>query len=262
MARTELTKTELIEQIIPLLRLPLHEQPKMSAELATHTVPELRAYLEKVSSSSYQRELQEQAIAEVEDQIIQVQAQREADRVLFILNQQKATEPKRKADAAKKEVRGREIFSVICRRHNLSECEANFRALFDSDLLGSVFAADQAIVSNAVSLAKADPETSSKFDQERVQSHNDSLQRMDTAQLKARVRQEAADSRATAVQQEADRQFEASRARDAVMGFPPLPGEFTKDSLLHMVKNDTQKYKFLLKKFGNANITARLNGRG
>jgi len=41
-----MSKEELVKQILPLLRLPTHEQSRMRAELESHAVVELRAFSE------------------------------------------------------------------------------------------------------------------------------------------------------------------------------------------------------------------------
>src|SRR5712664_3432102 len=114
-----MSKEELVKQILPLLRLPTHEQSRMRAELESHTVVELRAFLGVVSAPQYQAEL-------AEDQILQIQAERAADQILFQLQRQKATEPQRKQAAAAQLEQDKESYAEICRQHSLSECEANF----------------------------------------------------------------------------------------------------------------------------------------
>src|SRR5467141_1312294 len=95
---------------------------------------------------------------ETNEKILQLQAEREADRILHQLRMRKLHEPQSRDDQAQKESRGREVFSVVCRKNNLSGCEANFRVLFDADLLDSEYAATQAITSGAVQLAEASPQ--------------------------------------------------------------------------------------------------------
>src|SRR6267378_7576408 len=101
-------KSQVIKQILPMLRLPTHEQSKMRTELETHTLVELKAFLEVVSAPQYQAEL-------AEDQILQIQAERAADQILFQLQRQKATEPQRKLAAAAQLEQDKESYAEICR---------------------------------------------------------------------------------------------------------------------------------------------------
>jgi len=233
-------KSQVIEQILPLLRLPTHEQSKMRTELETHSLVELKAFLGVVSSPDYQAEL-------AEEEILRVQAERNADRILFQIQRQQATEPQRCAQAAQQLAKDKETFAALCRQHGLSECEANL----------NLWRGSQSIEG----LAQASPQESAKFQEEKIENHNDALLKMDPVQLRAQVRQEATDTRVQQAQAEIDRQIEAIRIKDAPFDYPTLPTEFTKDGLLQLVQQDTKKYRFLIQKFGNYNVTARLQGR-
>jgi hypothetical protein len=158
----------------------------------------------------------------------------------------------RKQEAAAKEARAREVFQVVCRKNNLSLCEANFRVLFDSDLLGSVYTADQGITSNAVSLVSASAEEFARFQQERVESHNDTIQRMDTVQLKARVREEAEARQQATKQDQAARELEAAKQRDELRGYRPLPPEIDGKAIKQA---SGQQLKQWIRLYGSYQIT-------
>jgi hypothetical protein len=167
---------------------------------------------------------------------------------------------KRKLVAIQQEAQRREIFAVICRKHNVSECEANFRLLFDAGLLDSEFTADQAVASNTVTLAQATPQEAAKFHQERVDDYNEALLKADPNELRARVRQEVEQARVVNAQAEADKALAAAQARDATRGgFPPLPPEITSEVIR---KATPDQIKFWIKKYSNSNVTARLQNRG
>ncbi len=60
-----MNKQELIDEILPLLKLGTHqERSKMRAELESHTLTELQAYLSVVRDPGYQLEADETALAE------------------------------------------------------------------------------------------------------------------------------------------------------------------------------------------------------
>src|SRR3979490_1218604 len=111
-------KGQVINQILPLLRLPTYEQSKMRTELETRTLVELKAFLGVVSSPDYQAEL-------AEEEILRVQAERAADFAMFQLERQRQTAPQRTREAAKQLAKDKETFSALCRQQGLSECEAN-----------------------------------------------------------------------------------------------------------------------------------------
>jgi hypothetical protein len=234
-------KSQVIEQILPLLRLPTHEQSKMRTELETHTLVELKAFLEVVSARTYQAELAEEAIT-------QVQAEREADRIIFQLQRQKATEPARRVEEAKQLVEDKEAFTKICRQHSLSECEANFHLFRSTHSISGLAPASQAEVD--------------QWTAEAVERRNEFLLKADTETLRTLAREEGAANRQAAVQTEADLQLAASKSRDAVMGFPLLPdtwqGQKLDSEFIRRCSVETQR--LLSRRFGSAQLTARLRG--
>jgi hypothetical protein len=170
---------------------------------------------------------------------------------------------KRKQAAAQRVAHARDVFGIVCRKHNLSLVEANFRLLFDADLLDSEYTADQAITSNAVTLARATETELSQFQRERIEEHNQELLRVaetNPEQLRARVRQEAEQRRSVDQQAEADEALAAAQARDTARGgFPPLPPEITSE-VIRNARPD--QIKFWIKKYSNSSVTARLQNRG
>jgi len=239
------TNEELVNQILPLLRLARPaERSKMRLELQAHTLAELKAFLDVVSSRKYQAELAELA----DEAILKIQAERAADFAIFQLERDRQTAPQRTREAKAQLEQDKESFAKICRQNSLSECQANFQ-LFQS--------------THSISgLAPASQEELARWNAEAAEKRRDFLvNRATPDQLKTAVRQEATDSRAANAKAETDRQLEALRTKDAPFGYQPLPTEFTKDSLLQLVQQDTKKYRYLIQKFGNYNVTARLQGR-
>ncbi len=232
-----------MNQILPMLRLPTHEQSKMRTELETHTLVELKAFLGVVSSPGYQAELAEEAI-------LQVQAERAANFAMFQLERQRQTAPQRTREAAKQLAKDKETFSALCRQHGLSECEANL----------NLWRGSQSIEG----LASASPKELAKFREEQIEAHNEFLLNADTETLRTLAREEHAIKRQAAVQTDADLQLAASKVRDAIIGFPLLPGTWNGQKLdsefIRRCSAETQK--LLQKRFGSAQLTARLQGRG
>jgi hypothetical protein len=142
-------------------------------------------------------------------------------------------------------------FSGLCRRNSLSDCEANFNLWRSTNSISG--------------LAAASPEESEAYRQEAVEQHNEALLRIaetDPSKLRTIVRQEAEQRRAADQQTEADRQLATAKARDAVMGFPPLPDTWQGQKLdaAFIRTCDVPTQKLLTRRFGSAQLTARLRG--
>lgn len=183
-----------------------------------------------------------------------------AERELHKLRMERLQEPQRKAEAAAKEARAREIFALVCRQHNLSECKANFRLLFDADLLDSEYTAAQAIASGVVTPAQASAEEFDKFQQERIEQHNQKLLSMSPLELRAQIRRDAEARRTQSVaeaQAEADR---ARQARDAARNYSPLPETRNGQKLnsSYIKRASKEELRFLILRFGESAVVARL----
>jgi hypothetical protein len=165
----------------------------------------------------------------------------------------------REQAAAQRVAQARQVFGIVCRKHNLSLAEANFRLLYDGGLLDSEYSADQAITSNAVALAQATPQEAAKFHQERVDDYNEALLKADPKELRARVREEAEQRRSADQQSDADEALGAAKARDAARGgFPPLPSEFTRERIRNASPSEL---KLWMKRYGNYQLNTRLAGK-
>jgi hypothetical protein len=233
------TKSEIIAEILPLLKLPPYELSKMRTELEGHTVPELNAYLSVVSGRKYQAELAELA----EDAIARVQGERNADRILFQLQIEKASEPQRRIEAAKQLAEDKETFTKICRRHSLSECDANFHLFRTTHSISG--------------LAPASQEELVKFEQDRVETHNDTLQRMGHDQLREKVREEAEARQEATRQEQAARELESAKQRDQYGNFRPLPPEITAKAIK---TSSALQLKNWMRLYGSFQITNRVRG--
>jgi len=232
-----MNKEELVNQIIPLLRLATPaEHSKMEAELKTHTFVELKAFLGVVSSSDYQAELAEEAI-------LRVQAERAADFAMFQLERQRQTAPQQTREAAKHLAKDKETFAALCRQHGLSECDANFHLFRSTHSISG--------------LAPASQEELVKFEQDRIETHNDALLRMDHGQLKARVREESEARQQETRDDQAGRELESARQRDQYGNCRPLPPEITANAIK---ASSAAQLKQWIRIYGSYQITTRLRG--
>jgi hypothetical protein len=157
----------------------------------------------------------------------------------------------------------RETFADACRRFQIGNNEANFGIIRETLGEGfSVYQIQQAVQSGAVRVSSATHHEIGQWAAEAVETHNDFLLQADTSTLKTLARREGADTRAAAAQQQADRQFEAAKIRDAAIGYPALPGLWRGQKLdAEFIKRaDPSTLKFLRQRFGAAAVDARLRG--
>lgn len=126
----------------------------------------------------------------------------------------------------------------------------------------SEYSIQQALTSNALRLSPPSQDELDQWAAEDVEAKNQSLLKADPEQLRARVRDEATARHQATKQAEADLQLKAAQQRDAVMGFPPLPQVWQGHTLdAAFIKTcSVETHKLLTKRFGAAQLTARLRG--
>jgi hypothetical protein len=207
---------------------------------------------------------QVKAAEELDELKMRLQAENAADLTMAAYERWKEKEPQRKAEQERRLKIAGQIFPLVCRAHNLSECEGNFRLLLDSDLLDSEYTATQAITSNAITgLVPASRDEAATFQQERIDQHNAALLSASPTELRQAVKSEAEQRRAqTALeaQSEADR---AHQTRDAFRKYPPLPTERNGKPLdaSFIKRADRTELRFLIQRYGESAVTARLRGQ-
>jgi hypothetical protein len=137
--------------------------------------------------------------------------------------------------------------------------QANFSVV--RSVLGEGFSpydVSQALAKNAFQLSPPSREELENWAAQDIETHNEALLKANPEDLRALVRQEAEQRRIQDQQQQANESFEATKQRDEVMGYPSLPSDITKEQIRNA---STDKLKLLIKKYGNANVTARIQGR-
>jgi hypothetical protein len=138
--------------------------------------------------------------------------------------------------------------------------QANFAVI--RSVLGEKFSQydiAQALAANAFQLSPPTTQELQDWASQDIDAHNEALLKANPEDLRALVRQEAEQRRIQDQQQQANESFEATKQRDEVMGYPSLPSDITKEQIRNA---STDKLKLLIKKYGNANVTARIQGRG
>jgi hypothetical protein len=142
----------------------------------------------------------------------------------------------------------KETFAKMCREHQRSECEANFDMWCRTHSIAG--------------LIPASPEELEAYRKEAILSAADN-----PVALRKIANQEFA-NRVPEAEKQAQRDANAQAQRDAVLGFPPLPYEYPFPGRLHGQKLDAafirscppEIQKLLTRRFGSAQLTARLRG--
>jgi len=136
---------------------------------------------------------------------------------------------------------------------------ANFR--LTREVLGegfSQYAIQQALASNALQLSPPSREELTQWANDSIEAHNEALLKANPEELRARVREESVARQQSTQQEQAQRQIQAETQRDAALMYPALPVEITSDIIK---KGSPDQIKYWCRKFGHANVNARLQNR-
>lgn len=137
-------------------------------------------------------------------------------------------------------------FEKVRREHNLSGCKANFDLWRASHSLGG--------------MVSANAEELSEYQQERIDQHNQVLLNAPLSKLRATVRIEGESRQQADHKNASDEQLRSAKERDGYLGFPALPNEYNGQKLnaVFLRACSAETLKFLSKKFGSSQVTARL----
>jgi hypothetical protein len=249
------------EQLVELL-----EQIALDLPGANTTAEAARTYFNGFSQASLQTTL-DQAIAELEQKAenmlekrIQFRAARDAEKAVWQMEMEKRDKPRREAQAKE----DRETFFQAAKQYkSFSICDANFSLLRQA--LGEGFDIFQ--VAQAVRLLNLVPATEQELAQyraEEIQVHNEYLQNASPEELRRIIRNQVQERSHQAAQAYEQQQLQAIVARDD--GFPQIPEVAADDTRLDasfftkLSNTNLESYKQYLRKYGNANLTARLRG--
>ena len=196
----------------------------------------------------------------------EVEAGLEFEKHVMEREQAFARQKKAEADAALPQ--DKETFRQATRQFKIGANQANFAVIRETLCPG--FTLDQlrdAIQSRAIQLAPATQSELDQWEQDAVEERNAELLRIaenDPAKLRKIVREEAAQARAATAQAEAEERFQAEQERDGQRGYPKLPDVWQGQALdaNFLRRCSVETHKLLARRFGNAQLNARLNGRG
>jgi len=194
--------------------------------LAAKTVQELETILDESLMSQIRAEAAQAAEA-ADDELIRIQAEREADRVMHQLSMAKAREPHRKAEAERLLAQDRKAFADAARTLRFGECEANFSLL--RQVLGegnlSTYSIKQVIESGAVSLSPPTQQELTEWERERIERHNAFLKNTDVVTLRRLVREEREQKRQQVTQVQLDATQASAKQRHDLHGYVSLTPE-------------------------------------
>jgi hypothetical protein len=175
-------------------------------------------------------------------------------------------DPRRQKEAAAAQaVEDRKIFESTAKRCELySINEANWNVVHSTLGPGlSEYQIQQAVSSGAVRLTPATPSEIQEWRQQAAEERASYLaHHASPVELRRAANEESEQRRVAAAQQQADSQLQAAIARDAVMGYPPLPDTWQGEKLdAAFIKNcSVETHKLLSRRFGSAALDLRLRG--
>ena len=194
------------------------------------------------------------------------QAEMNADRWEFQRQQEEAYRPQRQKEL----VKARQIIiesQAILRNYSLNDANISLLLSVIDPANMSLYAISQAIDSHAVSLTPPTSEEQEAWRLADIEQQNRELQELSIPELKRRVREERGANIAVTSEKQNRESLEAQQQRDQDYGeFPKLPTHDQTGAVLdaqwlkRCCNLDTPKYKFMLKKYGAAQLTARLRG--
>ncbi len=235
---------------------------------------ELRQQLEKMSKEELEtayKALQSQVQLQAkEEELLRIQVEREADRVLHELDMQKAREPQTRAEAKAQLAQDRQTFAETAKSlRSFGVTEANFNVCRTT--LGEGFSAydiQQMLAANGAVLSGPTQQEIEEWNREDVEAHNLRLLSADLPTLRNLAREAGARiAEAPAPPDETQRVRAAERAADGA-NYPPLPEEFRDGngplealdaSFIKRCSRET--YRWLFDHYGSAQITDALQTR-
>jgi hypothetical protein len=156
----------------------------------------------------------------------------------------------------------RNTFHDVMVELGLSECVGNWNMFSKHlDLLDNAYTAKEAITSGAVrGLIQATPAEVAEREAVRIDQHNLRLLASDVHTLKQKVREEAEANRQLEAQARADRDLAIRTEIQGQQGFEPLPDTYKGETVnrAFFLKCSTEVMKYLLKRYGSAQIDQRI----
>ena len=233
----------------------------------------LRQILEKMSKEelemaheALQAQVQLQA---TEEELLRIQVEREADRVLHELDMQKARESQTRGEAKAQLEADRKTFIDAAKSlRSFTVNEANFNVTRQTLGAGfSIYQIQQMLAANAAVLSPPTQQELDEWDRAAIEAHNLRLLSMDIPTLRKLAREAGARGPVAPPPDETQRIRQASDRADGY-AYPVLPDEFRDGNgpeealdAKFLKKCSKETFKFLLKRYGSAQIDEGLRTR-
>jgi hypothetical protein len=214
--KQQMNRQEVIELVV--VRAPSGEQQQLRKLLSTYSTEELARVEQAIISQATQQ------IAE--DELIRIQAEREANRLWHQYETQQAREPKRKAEEKEQLAQDRKTFAEAAKSlRSFGLTEANFSVCRST--LGEGFSGyeiQQMLEANGAILSGPTREELNEWDRQDVEDHNQRLLNSDLPTLRRLAREAGAKGQPPVAPDETQRIRQAERADGTI--YLPLPDEF------------------------------------
>jgi hypothetical protein len=229
---------------------------------------ELRRTLEKMTTEQLEEAYKIVQLQAKEEELLEIQAEREANRIWHQTEMEQAREPQRKAEAKAQLAQDRQTFADAAKTlRSFAVNEANFNVIRQTLGAGfSIYAIQQMLAGNAAVLSPPTQEELNEWDRAAIEAHNLRLLSMDIPTLRKLAREAGARGPVAPPPDETQRVRQAERADG--YAYPVLPDEFRDGNgpeealdAKFLKKCSKETFKFLLKRYGSAQIDEALRTR-
>jgi len=253
-----MNRQEIIELVV--VRAAPSEQQQLRKLLSTYSTGELARVEQAIISQATQQ------IAD--NELIKIQAEREANRLWHQYETQQAREPQRKAEAKAQLAQDRQTFAEAAKTlRSFGVTDANFNVCRTT--LGENFSAyeiEQMLAANGPILSGPAQEELNEWDRQEIEAENLRLLNSDLPTLRRLVREAGARGPAAPQPDETQRIRQAERADGTI--YLPLPDEFRDGNgpeepldAAFIRKCSRETFRILKNRYGMAQLEAALRTR-
>jgi hypothetical protein len=232
---------------------------------------ELRRTLEKMSKQELEEAYKVLQLQATEERLLEIQAERAADKAMFELQKRTDREPQRKREEEQQLSVDRETFADAAKTlRSFALNEANFTVI--RSVLGpnfTTYSIQQAIGSNALELSPPTQQEQDEWARQEIEAHNLRLLNTDIPTLRKLAREAGAQiATRPAVPQLDETQRVRQAERSEGISYPPLPDEFRDGNNPEEVldaafiqKCSKETMRLLLKRYGADQVNEALRTR-
>jgi hypothetical protein len=229
---------------------------------------ELRQQLEQMSKQELEEAHRVIQLQATEDELLQIQAERAANRAMFELQKRTEREPLRKREEEQQLAKDHKTFADAAKTlRSFAMNEANFSVIRST--LGpnfTTYSIQQAIGSNVLELSPPTQQEQDEWSRQEIEAHNLRLLNADIPTLRKLARE--AGARGTAAPQLDETQRVRAAERADCVAYPPLPDEFRDGNNSEEVLNaafikkcSKETLRLLIKRYGADQVNEALRTR-